>query len=293
LSDYKLLSEEERFVFDSNLKFQTMTDSMLSRSIHEIMSYVTNPELEICMNVWSFFETIHSNSYTYILQNVYSDASKFFDSILEDKEIVKRAEFISSKYDKLLRGTTDIREKIFDALLATQIVEGVTFYVSFACSFYFGYRGKMEGNAKIIGSIARDENIHVAITQNIFKYLRDNKDEGFQNIIKANEDKVYESYKMAVEAEKEWADYLFSKGSLVGLTAESLKKYVEYLANQRLTSLGYKKIYDTKINPIAGWLDSFYDSKKVQVAPMETEISSYIKGVENDLKEDSFKGFKL
>ena len=293
MSDYKLLSEEERFVFDSNLKFQTMTDSMLSRSIHEIMSYVTNPELEICMNVWSFFETIHSNSYTYILQNVYSDASKFFDSILEDKEIVKRAEFISSKYDKLLRGTTDIREKIFDALLATQIVEGVTFYVSFACSFYFGYRGKMEGNAKIIGSIARDENIHVAITQNIFKYLRDNKDEGFQNIIKANEDKVYESYKMAVEAEKEWADYLFSKGSLVGLTAESLKKYVEYLANQRLTSLGYKKIYDTKINPIAGWLDSFYDSKKVQVAPMETEISSYIKGVENDLKEDSFKGFKL
>lgn len=292
-SDYKKLSDEERFVFDSNLKFQTMGDSMLSRSIHQMMHHVSNPELEICMNVWSFFETIHSNSYTYILQNVYPDATKFFDSVLEDKEIVKRANFLTSKYDALMSNTKDPKEQILEALIATQIMEGLTFYVSFACSFYFGYRGKMEGNAKIINLISRDENLHVAITQNVIKYLRDNPDEGFQSTYKKSEEKIYEFYRAAVEAEKEWADYLFSKGSLVGLTPESLKQYTEYLANNRLNSLGLKKLYDTKINPLAGWLDSFYDSKKVQVAPQETEISSYVKGVDNILNEESFDDFKL
>lgn len=293
LSDYKKLSDEERFVFDSNLKFQTMGDSMLSRSIHQMMQHVSNPELEICMNVWSFFETIHSNSYTYILQNVYPDATKFFDSILEDKEIVKRADFLTSKYDALMSSSKDVKEQILDAIVATQIMEGVTFYVSFACSFYFGYRGKMEGNAKIINLISRDENLHVAITQNVLKYLRDNPDEGFQSTFKKSEDKIYEFYRAAVEAEKNWEDYLFSKGSLVGLTPESLKHYVEWLANSRLNSLGLKKLYETKSNPLAGWLDSFYDSKKVQVAPQETEISSYVKGVDSKLDSKTFDDFKL
>lgn len=295
IADYKMLSDEERFVFDSNLRFQTMTDSMLSRSIHEMMKYVTNPELEICMNTWSFFETIHSNSYTYILQNVYPDATKFFDSILEDEEIVKRAKNISEKYDSLLAGKNDdIRQQIFDAILATQITEGVIFYVSFACSFYFGYRGKMEGNSKIIKFIARDENLHVSITQNLIKYLRDNKIEGFQDIVKNSEDKIYAAYELAVEAEKNWADYLFSKGNLIGLTNESLKHYVEWLANNRLSSMGYKKLYpQAKTNPLSGWLDSYYDSKKLQVAPQETELSSYVKGIDNTISENAFDNFTL
>ena len=292
-SDYKKLSDEERFVFDSNLKFQTMGDSMLSRSIHQMMHHVSNPELEICMNVWSFFETIHSNSYTYILQNVYPDATKFFDSILEDKEIVKRANFLTSKYDALMNSTKDPKEQILEALIATQIMEGLTFYVSFVCSFYFGYRGKMEGNAKIINLISRDENLHVAITQNVIKYLRDNPDEGFQSTYKKSEEKIYEFYRAAVEAEKNWVDYLFSKGSLVGLTPDSLKQYVEFLANNRLNSLGLKKLYAAKSNPLSGWLDSFYDSKKVQVAPQETEISSYVKGVDNVLDDNAFGNFTL
>lgn len=294
ISDYKSLSDEERFVFDSNLKFQTMTDSMLSRSIHELMKHVTNPELEICMNTWSFFETIHSNSYTYILNNVYPDATKFFNSVLEDPEIVKRATAISGKYDQLLGGGSDERQRLYDAILATQITEGLIFYVSFACSFYFGYRGKMEGNSKIIKFISRDENLHVAITQNIMKNWMNNPDEGFQDIVKKNEDKVYAAYEMAVNAEKDWADYLFSKGNLVGLTSESLKHYIEWLANNRLSSLGYKKIYpNAKTNPLSGWLDSYYDSKKLQVAPQETELSSYVKGVDSTISEDVFAGFKL
>lgn len=294
IADYKLLSDEERFVFDSNLKFQTMVDSMLSRSIHELLKHVTNSELEICMNTWSFFETIHSNSYTYILSNVYPDATKFFDSVLNDKEIAKRAAVISKQYDLLMTKTDDVKQQLFDAVLATQIVEGLTFYVSFACSFYFGFRGKMEGNSKIIKFISRDENLHVAITQNIMKYWAENPEEGFQDIMKKNEDKIYSAYEQAVNAEKDWADYLFSKGSLVGLTAESLKHYIEWLANNRLMNMGYKKMFpNAKINPLSGWLDSYYDSKKLQVAPQETEIMSYVKGIDNTISENAFDDFKL
>jgi len=132
--DYESLSPTERFIFENNLKWQTMTDSMLSRSIHEVSQYVTNPELEICMSTWSFFETIHSRSYTWVLQNITKNPAKFFDSILEDKEVVTRANFIKDSYDKLLGKPTDLKQSIFDAVLSTFITESLSFYISFACT---------------------------------------------------------------------------------------------------------------------------------------------------------------
>jgi ribonucleoside-diphosphate reductase beta chain len=292
--DYEKLSETERFIFNSNLKWQTMTDSMLSRSIHEMARYVSNPELEICMTAWANFETIHSYSYTYILNSVTKDATAFFDSILEDKEIMRRAKEISASYDRMLGEPTDPKQAIFDAVLSTNITEGLAFYVSFACSFFFGYRGIMEGNAKILSLIARDENLHVAITQNIMKNWRDNRDEGFQELVKENEQRVYDAYTLAVDNEIKWAEYLFSKGSLLGLNADVMKGYIQWLANHRLTSMGYKKLYEVKANPIAGWLDSYTDSSKLQVANQETEAQSYKIGGRNTTLEDKdFKGFEL
>jgi ribonucleotide reductase beta subunit family protein with ferritin-like domain len=294
-SDYENLSDTERFIFNSNLMWQTMTDSMLSRSIHNIKNYVSNPELEICMTTWARFETIHSYSYTYILQNITKDATRFFDSILENVEIVKRANEISAAYNKLLcDDTKDIKQKIFNAIISTQITEGLAFYVSFACSFFFGYKGKMEGNSKIVGLIARDENLHAAVTQNILKYWKENKDEGFQEIVENNKQRVYDMYGLAVENEKKWAEYLFSQGSLLGLNSQMLCGYVEWLANTRLRSLGYDKIFDQPTNPIGGWLNSFNDSSKVQVAPQETEISSYKIGArDTKINEEEFENFDL
>ena len=294
--DYRELSKEERFVFDTNLRFQTLGDSMLSRSLHSLKEYVTNPELEICMNTWARFEGIHSYSYSYLLNNVHPDASAFFDSIMEDKEIVTRAELIKSNYDKILGDDDkkDIKQKIFDCVLATNVMEGLVFYVSFACSFYFGYRGKMEGNAKIIKFIQRDESQHFAISQNILKILRDEDKEGFTSIVKKSEDKIYACYEQAAKNEIEWAQYLFSKGSLLGLNPTVLGDYSKWLCDNRLRSLGYKKIFNQKENPISGWLDSYLDSSKVQVAPQETEISAYKIGArDTNISEDSFDNIKL
>lgn len=295
-SDYKELTKEERFVFDQNLRFQTLGDSMLSRSIHSLKDYVSNPELEICMNTWQRFEGIHSYSYSYLLNNVHPDASSFFDSIMEDKEIVKRAELIRGNYDKILGDDTkkDIKQKIFDCVLSVNVMEGLVFYISFACSFYFGYRGKMEGNAKIIKFIQRDESQHFAITQNLLKILRDEEKEGFTSIVRKNEDKIYHIYEQAAKHESEWAEYLFSKGSLLGLNPDVLSGYAKWLCDNRLRSLGYKKIFNQKENPISGWLDSYLDSSKVQVAPQETEISAYKIGArDTNIDDTSFEDIKL
>lgn len=294
-SDYEDLSLTEKFVFNSNLRWQTMTDSMLSRSIHEMGKYVSNSELEICLSAWADMENVHSFSYTWILQNITKNPTQFFDSILEDKEIVHRAKEIKSSYDKLLKSkSSNLKQDIFDALIATQITEGLAFYSSFACSFFFGYNGKMEGNAKIIKLISRDENVHVAITQNIIKSLRDNEEEEFQDIVKNSEQKIYDAYGLAAENEKEWIKYLFSEGSLLGLNESMLSSYVEWLTNNRLTSLGYNKIFDKPVNPLKGWLNAYTDSQKMQVAPQETEISSYLKGArDTSLNMDDFKSFSL
>jgi ribonucleoside-diphosphate reductase beta chain len=273
--DYESLTGTERFIFENNLRWQTMTDSMLSRSIHEVSQYVTNPELEICMSTWSFFETIHSRSYTWVLQNITKNPAKFFDSILEDKEIVNRANFIKDSYDKLLGNPTDVKQGIHDAVLSTYITESLSFYISFACTLYFKYRGKLVGNGSIVQLIERDEALHTAITLNIMKYWKQDPLEGFQEIMKANEQKTYDLFALVVENEKLWVDYLFSQGDLVGLNANLLKGYIDWLANNRLTSIGLKKIFDQKNNPIGGWLDTFSDSSRIQAAPQETEIIRY------------------
>ena len=295
-NDYKELTTEERFVFDQNLRFQTLGDSMLSRSIHTLKQHVTNPELEICMNTWARFEGIHSYSYSYLLNNVHPDATKFFDSIMEDKEIVSRAELIRDNYDKILGSDEkkDKKEQIYDCVLSTNVMEGLVFYVSFACSFYFGYRGKMEGNAKIIKFIQRDEALHFGITQNLLKIFREDDREGFTTIAKKSEDKVYAFYEQAVKNEIEWSQYLFSKGALLGLNPDVLGGYAKWLCDNRLRSLGYKKLFNQKQNPISGWLDSYLDSSKVQVAPQETEISAYKIGARNtNITEDTFDDIKL
>lgn len=280
-TDYERLTDIERFIFEENIRWQTMTDSMLSRSINKISEYITNPELELCVGTWASMEMMHSFSYTHIFKNVTKNATQFFDSILENKEIVKRAEEISKTYDNLLGNPKDIKEKIFHAIFFTNVTEGISFYASFICSFFFGYKGLMEGSAKIIGEISRDENLHLAITQNIIKNWKTHEEEGFQEILEKNEELIYELFKLGVQNEKEWATYLFSKGSLLGLNEEILHNYIEWLGNTRLAALGYKQIFENKKNPVSGWSTRYFDSSKVQVAPQESELESYLVGSAN------------
>ena len=292
---FENLTPTQEKVFKKNLSFQTMGDSMFSRSIELIKSHVTNTELEAAMSVWSMSEVIHSRSYSYVLNNISRDPNKFFDDILQDEEVVVRAKSMKESFDSLLgkpESDKDLKEKLFKSILNFQIAEGITFYVSFACSFWFGSQGIMTGNADIIRLIQRDEGQHQAITQNILSIWKDNKDEGFQDILKENEQLIYDTFGVAVENEKRWAEYLFSDGSLIGLNSAILGKYSEWLANNRLRSLGYKKIFDVDSNPIGGWINQYVDSSRVQVAPQERTQTNYKKSaITSDL--DGIEDFKF
>ena len=317
--DYHMLRPEQKHIYTSNLKYQIMLDSVQGRGPGmAFIPYCSLPELEACMEVWGFMEMIHSRSYTYIIKNVYSDPSEVFDTIITDNRILDRAKSVTESYDDFIQSAqsygasnawmhniegvsyakdtiNDVKRKLYRAVANVNILEGIRFYVSFACSFAFGELKLMEGSAKIISLIARDENQHLAITQNILNKWRDGDDPEMKRIAKEEEEYVYAMFDRAVMEEKRWADYLFKDGSMIGLNDKLLQQYVEWIANRRLKSIGMKPQYDisAKNNPLP-WTQHWISSKGLQVAPQETEVESYVVGgIKQDVKKDTFSGFQL
>ena len=317
--DYQTLRPEQRHIYTSNLKYQIMLDSVQGRGpAMAFLPYCSLPELEACIEVWGFMEMIHSRSYTYVIKNVYPDASEVFDTILSDERILERASSVTKGYDDFINSAheygsgnqwqhvlegvpvaqselKELKRKLYRAMANVNILEGVRFYVSFACSFAFGELKLMEGSAKIISLIARDENQHLALTQNIINYWRKGDDTDMVEIIKEEEDWTYQMFDRAVNEEKKWADYLFKDGSMIGLNDKLLQQYVEWIANRRLRGIGLKPQYDisAKNNPLP-WTEHWISSKGLQVAPQETEVESYVVGgIKQDVKKDTFSGFKL
>ena len=317
--DYQTLRPEQKHIFTSNLKYQTMLDSVQGRAPGmAFMPYCSLPELESCMEVWQFMEMIHSRSYTYIVKNVYSDPTEVFDTILRDEKILERAGSVTKAYNEFIRQATelgsgcmwtesgrgspsskwilkDVKRSLYRAVANVNILEGIRFYVSFACSFAFGELKLMEGSAKIISLIARDENQHLVLTQTILKNWNNGDDPDMKEIAKEEEPWLIKAFETAVNEEKAWAEYLFKDGSMIGLNDKLLHQYVEWIANRRMKSIGLKPIYDipAKNNPLP-WTEHWISSKGLQVAPQETEVESYIVGgIKQDVTKDSFTGFKL
>lgn len=300
-NDFKndsIMTPNEKFIFTSNLKYQTMMDSVICRGVPTLLEHVSNPELEACMNVWQFFEQIHSYSYTYIIKNVYSDPSAVLDSCLTDKEILKRANVAIKEYNSLRDfgqsgKKNDLKKQIYLTLISVNILEAIRFYVSFVCAFAFAENKKMVGNADIIKLIKRDEALHLYNTQEIIKILRTVPEEGFTQIAAECEEEACRMFEAAAAEEKSWASYLFKDGSIIGLNETVLSEYIDWLCMSRRKNIGlpYEK---GKKNPIAGWTDPWMNSEAVQVAPQEHEITSYKIGAsKNDLEEIDLGGFDL
>jgi len=306
-NDYQTLTEQQKFIFTSNLKYQTMLDSVQGRGpCLAFLPFVSLPELEGCIVTWDFIETIHSRSYTYIIKNLYSQPSDVFDTIIEDEKIEKRASSVTKTYDDLIEmgykwtlkpdsvDMYELKKRLWKALITVNILEGLRFYVSFACSFAFGELKLLEGSAKIISFIARDESQHLAMSQRIINNYRDKENDKVMNkVIKDTEKEVYKMYDEALNEEKRWATYLFSQGSMIGLSEKLLHQFVEYMANRRMRAIGLEPKYEQKTNPLP-WVDHWLNSKSMQNAPQETEIESYvIGGIKQDVQKDQFKKFKL
>ena len=320
-ADYQTLNEVQKHIYTSNLKYQIMLDSVQGRAPGmAFIPYCSLPELEACMEVWGFMEMIHSRSYTYIIKNVYPDPSEVFDTIIKEPRILERAASVTGAYDDFINEAQqwgqsslwkdmdkslntslpvlemkELKRKLYRAVANVNILEGIRFYVSFACSFAFGELKLMEGSAKIISLIARDENQHLVITQSILNNWRKGDDPDMVKIMKEEEQWTYDMFDKCVNEEKAWADYLFKDGSMIGLNDKLLQQYVEWIANKRIKAIGLKPLYDVpaKNNPLP-WTTHWISSKGLQVAPQETEVESYVVGgIKQDVKKDTFSGFKL
>lgn len=332
--DYANLPEHEKHIFISNLKYQTLLDSIQGRGPNAVLLPIASiPELETWIETWSFSETIHSRSYTHIIRNIVNDPSIIFDDIVENPEIQKRAKPIAKYYDDLilesqlyqLHGNDvwyrqnedgsvvvansrdelmtgdwknitlfELKRKLYLCIQSINALEAIRFYVSFACSFNFAERGLMEGNAKIIKLIARDEALHLTGTQHILNLMASGIDDlDFKQIAEDCREESIQLFQEVVEQEKEWAKYLFKDGSMVGLNEEILIQYVEYIANIRMNAIGLGTPYPIKNNPIP-WINAWLTSDNVQVAPQEVEISSYLVGqIDAQVDTTEFGGFEL
>jgi ribonucleoside-diphosphate reductase beta chain len=313
--DFKELTEYEKHIFTSNLKRQILLDSVQGRSPNlAFLPIATIPELETWIETWAFNETIHSRSYTHIIRNVYSDPSTVFDGLRDIKEIVDCAKDISHYYDDLIESVQyynllgvgkhkvngkevvvdryELKRKLWLCLNSVNALEGIRFYVSFACSWAFAELKKMEGNAKIIKLIARDENVHLGSTQTLLKLLpQDDKD--FVKIREETKEECEKMFLNAAKQEKDWAEYLFKDGSMIGLNTELLCQYIDWLTCKRMTAVGLSCGIKTGSNPLP-WTQKWIAGAEVQVAPQETEISSYvIGGTKQDVDSDTFSGFTL
>ena len=313
--DFKDLTPHEQHIFTSNLKRQILLDSVQGRSPSlGFLPLATLPELETWIATWTFNETIHSRSYTHIIRNIYSDPGQVFDEMLEIEEIIACAGDITKYYDDLIEYSTyyqmlgvgshnvngkninvseyELKKKLWLALASVNVLEGIRFYVSFACSWAFAELKKMEGNAKIIKLIARDENVHLAFTQQMLKLLPGD-DPDFAKIKAETQTEMIAMFEEAVAQEKAWAAYLFKDGSMIGLNQQLLSDYVEWIAHKRMTAIGLPNSFKGGTNPLP-WTQKWIAGAEVQPAPQEVEISSYvIGGTKQDVTDDTLKGFSL
>jgi ribonucleoside-diphosphate reductase beta chain len=313
--DFKELTDFEQHIFTSNLKRQILLDSVQGRSpTLAFLPLVSIPELETWITTWAFNETVHSRSYTHIIRNIYSNPSEIFDGLMDIEPIVNCAQDISKHYDALIDASNlwrvlgfgthnvngkeimvneyELKKKLWMAISSVNALEGIRFYVSFACSWAFAELKKMEGNAKNIKLICRDENVHLGSTQTLLKLLPQD-DADFARIKEETKAECTELFLQAAQQEKTWAEYLFKDGSMIGLNTQLLCQYVDWLTCKRMTAIGLDCGMKPGSNPLP-WTAKWIAGAEVQVAPQETEISSYvIGGTKQDVDSNTFKGFSL
>lgn len=315
--DWQSLSDAEKHIFISNLKYQILLDSMAARSVNAVLLPLASlPEVETWIETWAFSETIHSRSYTHILRNLFTHPGEVFDEIIINPAILKRAESIALYFDDLIlysqlynlhgegKHTSEgveydvtlrkLKEKLYLAVCSVNALEAIRFYVSFACSFAFSERSLLEGNSKLIRLIARDEALHLTGTQHMLNIWKNGGDDPeMKQICIELEEQGKQIFLDVVEQEKEWADYLFKDGSMIGLNAAIIKEYIEYISHQRMMAIVLDSPFDIKSNPLP-WMNSYLTSDNVQVAPQEAEISSYLVGqIDSNVEAGEFDDYEL
>lgn len=322
--DFAGLSDSEQHIFTSNIKLQTLADSMAGRAISvATISAVSLPEVETWYEIVAGWESaIHASSYSHIIRGIYDDPTEVFGSIINTPEIVARAAQMGDQFDELIEYTEwvnmlgfgvhtvngetievnpfELKCLLYKAVIALYILEGIRFYASFACSFAFVERQLMDGNGKIIKLIARDENLHAAGGLAVLSIWNKGQDDPeMLEVMEFCKDDALAMFKDAEKQEHTWADYLFQHGSMIGMNAEILKQYITELTLIRQRDIGLiedetKQIPKTNVSKVLPWMHAYITSDDIQVAPQETEISSYLSAsTDGKVNADDFEDMDL
>ena len=327
-AQFNKLPQYQQDIFTNNLKYQSLLDSIQGRAPSAVlMSLISDPSLDTWVATWTFSETIHSRSYTHIMRNLYTDPSKVFDEIVLDKAIMKRAESIGRYYDDVLVKTREYQNAVEDyegilsegfrkeelgkvvectkralmkslylCLHVINALEAIRFYVSFACTFNFHKNMEiMEGNAKIMKFIARDEQLHLKGTQYIIRQLQLGTDgDEWVKITQECEQEAVDIFMEVNRQEKDWAVHLFKDGDVPGLNTNSMWSFIDYLTVSRMKQCGLPcPITDAPVKHPYPWIREYLNSDNVQSAPQEVELSSYLVAqIDNDVDDKVMMSFK-
>ncbi|ELV3995590.1 ribonucleotide-diphosphate reductase subunit beta [Escherichia coli] len=329
-AQFNKLPQFQQDIFTNNLKYQSLLDSIQGRAPSAVlMALISDPSLDTWVATWTFSETIHSRSYTHIMRNLYTDPSKVFDEIVLDEAIMKRAESIGKYYDDVLIKTRhwenakenyeyslgscqqndiemyeeimfnakrELMKSLYLCLHVINALEAIRFYVSFACTFNFHKNMEiMEGNAKIMKFIARDEQLHLKGTQYIIRQLQSGTDgDEWVQIAKECEQEAVDIFMEVNSQEKEWAAHLFKDGTCPGINTQSMCAFVDYLTVSRMKQCGLPcPITDAPTKHPYPWIREYLNSDLVQAAPQEVEISSYLVAqIDNDVDQNVINSYK-
>lgn len=284
-ADFKKFSLAEEHVYTSNLRRQIVLDSVQGRAPAICYGpYVSDPVAEAFIYAWTFFETIHSQSYTHIIRNLYANPSVVFDKMGEIREIVECGVDVSKYYDELTEcqglpwGHIDTKRAFYRSMVSTNALEQIRFHLSFASTFSFANRKKVEGSGRIVSLIRQDESYHCGFTQNALKIIV-KEDPDFAKIAKEEQGTVESIYKAVHKQELEWIDYLFIKGPILGLTKEELTMYLNYLVAKRMQSMDVTPDFEVPKKEPLVWMRKFLNEDgDDQPAPQEEELTSYQTG---------------
>ena len=295
--DFKDASDTVKHIFTSNLLRQTALDSLQGRGPTQVFTPVCSiPELESLMYNWGFFETnIHSRSYSHIIRNIYNVPKDVFNTIHDTQEIVAMASSVGRYYDDLHKFNC-IKEvdsdpdnspeaghirAIWLALNASYALEAFRFMVSFATSLAMVENKIFIGNGNIIQLILQDEILHKDWTAWLINQVV-KEDPRFAAAKVECEQEVYQLYMDVIREEKEWADYLFKHGPVIGLNANILRDFVDYTAKNALNEIGIKYQEPAPRSTPIPWFNKHVDTSKKQTALQENESTNYVIGVMSD-----------
>jgi len=283
IKDYKKLDEYEKAAFDKILSFLTYLDSIQTANLPNLQTYITANEINLCLSIQTYQESIHSQSYSYILDTICSpeERTRILYLWKEDEHLLKRNEFIGRQYNEFLESDDEFR--FMKALIANYILEGIYFYSGFSFFYNLGRNGKMPGTVQEIRYINRDENTHLWLFRSLINDLKKERADLFTDDLK---DYYRDMLKTGVEQEIAWGKYAIGD-NIAGLNEKMIEDYIKYLGNLRAKGLGLDELYDgyKEIPDSMKWVDEYSDPNAVKTDFFEAKVTAYSKSsiIEDDL----------